>query len=78
MQSPQFKQIFSTNLRYYRKKNQLTQMVLAAKADTDHRYIQKLEAGEQVPSVLIAYRLAAALGITVDDLCREQKLSRNQ
>ncbi|WKN46431.1 helix-turn-helix domain-containing protein [Tunicatimonas pelagia] len=71
MEKEQFKRVFATNLRKFRKVQKLTQTVLAAKADTDERYIQALEAGTNAPSLYVAWKLAVALGVPVDTLCSE-------
>ena len=46
----------------------MTQAVLAAKAETDSRYIQNIEAGERTPGVIVAYRIAKALEVSLDEL----------
>ncbi|WKN46513.1 helix-turn-helix transcriptional regulator [Tunicatimonas pelagia] len=63
----------ASNIRRYRKVKKITQVVLAAKADTDERYIQSIEAGDRVPGVIIAYRIAQALEISVDTLFEESE-----
>ena len=59
---------FAANVRRYRKQRKMTQVVLAAKAETDSRYIQNIESGNRTPGVVIAYRIAQALDVTLDSL----------
>ena len=68
MEGRDLERIFAANVKAYRQRKGMTQGVLAAKAETDIRYIQNIEAGDRVPGVIIAYRIATALDITVDKL----------
>ncbi len=68
MDTDDLKRKFAANVRRYRKARQITQADLAAMAETDDRYIQNIEAGERMPGVIIAYRIAKALGVTVEEL----------
>ena len=68
MEAKDLERLFAINVRKHRQQQGITQAVLAAKADTDVRYIQNIEAGDRVPGVVIAYRIATALGVTVDEL----------
>ena len=52
----------------YRKRAELTQRVLAERAGVLQPYIARLEAGEFVPSVLLAGKIAKALRATVEEL----------
>ena len=47
----------------------ITQADLAASAGVGANYIPRLERGEMVPSVEAAWRIARALGISLDALC---------
>lgn len=55
-------------LRQFRKAKGLTQVELAQAARVSFMSIHRYEAGERIPSVDIADRIAKALGCTVDDL----------
>jgi putative transcriptional regulator len=48
----------------------LTQAELAGLADITRASVNAIEGRRMVPSVLLALRLAAALGVTVDELFR--------
>ena len=49
-----------------RKKARLTQAELAKRIGADKSYISQIETGVSVPSVATFYRIASALGLTVD------------
>lgn len=51
----------------------LSQEDLAAKANVSRVSIARYEAGERIPNVDIAARIAVALGCTVDDLIRREE-----
>lgn len=57
------REIFKTNLRYYRLKNKMTQEDLAIKADLSDKYISDLERGLFSPSLEKLDALAASLNI---------------
>ena len=50
--------------------NDLTQAELAGLADITRASVNAIEGGRMVPSVVLALRLATALGVTVEDLFR--------
>ena len=56
------------NLRYLRKKQGLTQAELATLSHVPRICIVRYEAGEHQPGMDNARKLAAALGVTVDEL----------
>ena len=56
------------NLSTIRKSKRLTQAELAAASGINRVTIAKYETGRQEPTVENAYRLATALGVTVDAL----------
>lgn len=62
--------IFSRNIKSYRKQNQLTQEMLAEKADLSISYIKQIESGTEFKNVSLTamLKLSKALGITVRDL----------
>jgi len=57
------REIFKTNLRYYRLKNKMTQEDLAFNSDSSDKYISDLERGIFSPSLEKLEELAAALNI---------------
>ena len=62
-------------LREIRKLRGMTQTELAQAAHIHRVTIAKYEAGQCVPSVDRAERLAAALGVTVDELIGKEEAS---
>ena len=55
-------------LRVQRAIRDLTQAELAERAGVTRKSVNAIEAGRMVPSVLLALRLARALGVPVDTL----------
>ena len=47
---------------------EMTQQALAEKIGVTRQTIIALEAGKYVPSLLLAFRLAAAFGVRIDDV----------
>ena len=62
--------LFDANKLQAKRKNlNLTQAVLAEKADTSERYVRSLEASEKLnPSAILVFRLSRVLQLTMDDL----------
>ena len=58
-------QLHGDDLRELRKRRGLTQQQLATRADVHRVYVAKLEAGERLPSLDVATRLARALGLSL-------------
>jgi transcriptional regulator with XRE-family HTH domain len=58
----------------YRKKNGMTQAMLAEKVDVDDETISRFERGTVLPSLLRLFELAQALEIGVGDLLVETSL----
>ncbi len=52
---------------------EMTQQALAERAGVTRQTIIALEAGKYVPSLLLAYRLAAAFGVPVEDVFQYQE-----
>jgi len=58
-----------SNLRKQREKLDLTQEILAEKAELDQTYISGIENGSRNPTILSAIRIAKALKTSVSGLC---------
>ena len=56
------------SLKVHRAMNDLTQAELAGLAGITRASVNAIEGGRMVPSVVLALRLATAMGVTVDDL----------
>src|SRR5262249_25533599 len=61
---------FASNLRRLRQRTGLTQAQLAEKAGLHLHGVTKLEQGDREPALATAAKIAAALGVTVDELMR--------
>jgi putative transcriptional regulator len=57
-------------LKVHRAMKDLTQTELAELAGITRVSVNAIEGGHMVPSVLLALKLAGALGVTVDELFR--------
>ena len=55
-------------LKDLRQASGLSQEKLAAKADMSARYYQSIEAGQQMPSLDILFKIALALGVDIDEI----------
>ena len=62
---------FGAVLRHRREAAGLSQEALAAEADLHRNYVGLLERGRQVPSILVAEKLAQALGTTLSSQFRD-------
>jgi transcriptional regulator with XRE-family HTH domain len=62
--------VFGRNVRRQREARNLTQEVLAEKADLHPTYVSGIECGTRNPSLLVVTRLAKGLGTTVSKLGR--------
>ncbi|MCD7714005.1 MAG: helix-turn-helix transcriptional regulator [Prevotella sp.] len=60
--------LIGKNAQRYRKRLGLTQEKLAAKVGFHSTYIGMIERAERKISVVAAYKLANALGVTLNDL----------
>ena len=56
------------HIKQHRARLDLTQQELADRVDVRRQTILAIEKGQFVPSALLAFRIASALGMTVDDL----------
>jgi transcriptional regulator with XRE-family HTH domain len=61
-------QIFIANLKKFRKKKGISQMVLANLCDTSGNYIGEIEMGRRIPSFEKIEKIASALKINVYQL----------
>lgn len=59
------------NIRFFRTQAGLTQAELAEKVNTTQPAISDYEADRSSPNVKTADKIAAALGVTLNDLMRE-------
>lgn len=57
-----------TNMKVRRAVLDLTQAGLAERAGITRKSINAIEAGKMVPSVVLALKLAQALGVSVEEL----------
>lgn len=64
-----FAQQLGRRMRRARIERGITQAELALSAGVGANYIPRLERGEMVPSVEAAWRIARALGVSLDALC---------
>jgi len=64
-----FAQQLGRRMRRARIERGITQAELALSAGVGANYIPRLERGEMVPSVEAAWRIARALGMSLDALC---------
>ena len=61
---------FGRNVARLRNEAGLSQDKLAEKADLDRTYLSGIERGVRNPGIKIVIRLARALRVTVDQLCK--------
>ncbi len=64
-----FAQQLGRRTRKARLERGMTQSELAHAARVGANYIPRLERGELVPSVKAAFRIARALGVSLDEMC---------
>lgn len=74
----QLREIVSSNLTYYRKLNNLTQIQLAEKLNYSDKAISKWERGESLPDLYILTSIAEMYGITLNDLIIEHKVQTHK
>lgn len=61
---------FGQNVYRLRNKAELTQELLAEKADISRRYVQLIEASQYTPTIEVARRLREALKVSWDELMK--------
>lgn len=57
------------NIRYYRKRRNLTQEKLVEMADINEKLISFYETGNRNPPIINLISIAEALNVTLDELC---------
>lgn len=60
----------TNSIRVQRATRDLTQADLAERAGITRASVNAIEGGRMIPSILLALKLARALGVSVDDLFR--------
>lgn len=67
-----FKKAVIENIRYYRQIKGITQAKLAEDIDVSHEFIRSLESlsGKNCFSAYTLWRIAIALDVTMDSLCK--------
>lgn len=68
MEDKELKKRIGDNLRILRAKLRVSQECLAEKAEISPKYLTQIENEKVNPSILIVFKLARALGVTVNDL----------
>lgn len=66
-----FARQFGARVKQARIDRGFTQSELASAAAVGANYVPRIERGEMTPSVDSAFRLAQALGVSLDDLCAQ-------
>jgi len=61
---------FGRNVARLRDEKGFSQDKLAEKADLDRTYLSGIERGVRNPGIKVVIKLAKALGVTVDQLCK--------
>lgn len=62
-------------IEYYRKKKNMSREVLAKKSDISEISIRKYESGERNPKIETLNKIAAALGVSTDDLLKDNVIN---
>lgn len=60
--------MFKSNLQYYRKKNNFTQLELARRVGVTKDYISMIERGKKNPGIFLAKRISMILNSTIDEI----------
>ena len=72
-----FAQQLGRRIRHARMECGMTQSELANEARVGANYVPRLERGELVPSVEAAYRIAKALGLSLDEICGRSTMQKD-
>ncbi len=73
-----FLRLVGERLRLMRARRGMSRRVLAKQSDVSERHIAQLEAGAGNISLLLLHRLAAALGVPIDELVAVERAERAQ
>ncbi|WP_165613647.1 helix-turn-helix transcriptional regulator [Desulfotruncus arcticus] len=65
-------EVFGAQLRYFRKKQKLSQLELGRLVNKPQTTISDWETGKLLPDINEAVKLAATLGVKLTDLLEEQ------
>lgn len=65
--------VFGTKLRYFRKKQKISQQELGQLIDKPQTTISDWENGKYLPDIDDAVKVASALGVSVSDLLGENQ-----
>jgi len=60
--------VIKSNIRFYRKRRELTQEALAEAAGISSPYCAQIESGTRVPTIYILHKIAEALDVSVETL----------
>jgi len=66
--------LIGINIKYFRKKINMTQEELSKKVDLDRKSITHIEAGAQRVSIERLYRISDALDISIHDILPKSKM----
>ena len=64
---------FNENLKYLRKKEELTQEQLAEKLNVSRQAVTKWESGQALPDIVNLKEIAVMFGVTTDELLGDEK-----
>lgn len=68
MEDKELKKHIGDNLRVLRAKSRISQEALAEKAGISTKYLTQIENEKVNPSILVIYKLANTLNVTVNDI----------
>ena len=71
------RQIFVENLKYYRRKKNMSQLMLAVELEKSANYINGIENNNTFPSIEMIEQIANILGIPASKLFEEQNRAEN-
>jgi transcriptional regulator with XRE-family HTH domain len=71
----EFQKQLGEHIRYQRWLNNLTQEQLGEMAGVSYKYLGEVERGTKTPSIIILFRIAQGLGITLSDLMSFSQIS---
>ncbi len=74
---PEIAKLFGAAVRRRRERQGLSQEAFADKAGIHRTYVSAIELGKVQVSIAIAYKLAAALGVPLSQVCREIEKKRD-